>query len=201
MVLDDSIRANYHFGMSDLRELREAADLSQAALAQLAGTSQPQIKRLEAGERKMTRDWAERLAPHLGVPAQRLIFAPETVAVVGYVGAGAETHLFSEAQGPFETIPAPEGSNENTVAVEIRGESMGPLLDRWLAIYDDVRRPATPDLIHKLCVVGLEDGRVLIKKIQRSRTPGLYHLLSQTEAPILDVPIMWAAQVKRLVPR
>jgi len=64
----------YHFGMSFLKEIREKKGLSQAKLAQLAGTSQPQIKRLEDGERKLTREWAERLAPHLEVAPERILF-------------------------------------------------------------------------------------------------------------------------------
>lgn len=48
-----------------LRRLRERAGLSQQQLADLASTSQPQIRRLEAGERALTTEWAIRLAPHL----------------------------------------------------------------------------------------------------------------------------------------
>jgi hypothetical protein len=88
-----------------------------------------------------------------------------------------------------------------TVAVEIRGESLGALFDRWLVYYDQVERPVTPELIGKLCVVGLADGRVLIKKIQRSKAKGLFHLISNTEAPLTDVAIEWAARVTSMQPR
>lgn len=50
-----------------MRELRQAAGLSQEKLAELAGTSQPQINKLETGQRKMTVDWAVKLARPLGV--------------------------------------------------------------------------------------------------------------------------------------
>ncbi|WP_375782869.1 helix-turn-helix domain-containing protein [Bradyrhizobium sp. Pha-3] len=122
------------------------------------------------------------------------------VNLVGYVGAGAETHFFAQ-DAPLDEIPAPAGSTASTVAVEIRGESLGTFFDRWLVFYDDVHRPVTPSLINKLCVVGLDDGRILIKKIQASKAKGLFHLLSQTEPPILDVKIEWAARVKSMVPR
>jgi DNA-binding XRE family transcriptional regulator len=124
-----------------------------------------------------------------------------TVPMVGYVGAGATAYFFGD-QGPFGEVPAPEGSSEQTVAVEIRGDSLGALFDRWIVFYDDVHRPVTTDQIGKLCVVGLLDGRILIKKIQRSRAKqGLFHLLSNTEAPILDVEIEWAAKVIIMVPQ
>jgi transcriptional regulator with XRE-family HTH domain len=60
--------------MSFLRELREKSGLTQAELADRSGTSQPQIMRLEKGERKLTELWAERLAPHLGASAVDLVF-------------------------------------------------------------------------------------------------------------------------------
>lgn len=124
-----------------------------------------------------------------------------TVPLVGYVGAGAATTFFPQDSGHLDDVPAPDGSSEATVAVEIRGDSLGSFFDRWLVYYDDVRRPVTSDLINRLCVVGLDDGRILIKKIQRSKTRGYHHLLSQTEAPIFDVVIEWAARVKSMVPR
>lgn len=58
------------------------------------------------------------------------------------------------------------------------------------------------DQVGELCIVGLQDGRILIKKIQRSRArQGLYHLLSNTEVPILDVEIERAAKVLNMVPQ
>jgi hypothetical protein len=87
------------------------------------------------------------------------------------------------------------------VAVEIRGDSLGSFFNRWLVFYDDVRRPVTPDLIGELCIVGLEDGRILIKQVQRSRTEGLFNLLSSTEKPIFDVAIEWAARVNSIARR
>lgn len=48
--------------------------MSQPQLAALANTSQPQIWRLENSERKLSKEWAERLAPHLGVRPVDLLF-------------------------------------------------------------------------------------------------------------------------------
>ncbi len=59
--------------MSTLRALRQAAGLSQEKLAELAGTSQPQINKLETGQRKLTVDWAVKLAPPLGVEPAALL--------------------------------------------------------------------------------------------------------------------------------
>jgi|SRR5215510_876445 len=123
------------------------------------------------------------------------------VPVAGYVGAGAEAHFYAVAQGDLDEVDAPEGSTKETVAVEIRGDSLGTFFDRWLVFYDDVRSPVTPDLVGKLCVVGLRDGRVLIKKLQRSRVHGQFNLVSQAEPPITDATVDWAARVKSMTPR
>jgi len=60
--------------MNMIRRLREAKEMSQAELATLVGTSQPQINRLENGDRKLTKEWAERIAPFLNVPPNVLLF-------------------------------------------------------------------------------------------------------------------------------
>ena len=62
---------------SYLRLRRQGLNLSQAALAKLAGTSQAQIDRLEKGDRALSKEWAERLAPLVGVTPQQLLFELE----------------------------------------------------------------------------------------------------------------------------
>lgn len=125
----------------------------------------------------------------------------DMVQLVGYVGAGAAAHFYGNGQGELERVPAPKNATKDTVAVEIRGESLGPLFESWLVYYDEVRSPVTPDMIGVMCVVGLDDERVLIKRIRRARTPGLFHLESNTEPTINDVEIVWAAKVRGIEPR
>jgi transcriptional regulator with XRE-family HTH domain len=186
--------------MNSLRKYRHAAGLSQARLAQLVRTSQPQIQRLETGKRKLTKEWAVRLAPHLGVSAERLLFGngPAEVDLIGYVGAGGEAY-FGNSQGPFGRVPAPDAATDRTVAVEIRGQSLGPFFDRWLVFYDDVRRPPTDDLAGRLCVVGFGD-RVLIKKLVRSDKRGCWDLHSHFGSSIDGEQVDWAAPVRLLRP-
>jgi hypothetical protein len=68
------------------------------------------------------------------------------VPLVGYVSAGAATTYFQQ-DGQLDEVPPPDGASEATVAVEIRGDSLGSFFDRWLVFYDDVRRPVTNDLV------------------------------------------------------
>jgi hypothetical protein len=123
---------------------------------------------------------------------------PPKVRVVGYVGAGAEAHFYDVAPGDLDEVEPSAGTTDMTVCVEIRGDSLGAFFNRWFVFYDNVRQEVTPDLVGELCVVGLPDERVLIKQVQRSRTEGLFNLLSSTQPPIRDVAITWAAKVNSM---
>ena len=135
--------------------------------------------------------------PFPGAGAEEAPPAPK-VPVIGYVGAGSAAHFYDVPPSHLDEINGPPDATESTAAVEIRGDSLGPFFNRWYVFYDDVRRPMTPDLIGHLCVVGLADGRVLIKQVQRGRDLGLYTLHSATEKPIVDVAIEWAARVNSI---
>lgn len=188
---------------------RRQAGWSQQRLAQAVGAAQTTVSSWERGRTEPGREDVRRIAEVLDIPVARLELdsaergqgGAATAPLVGFVSAGSRAHFFADGQGPFDEVAAPDGATERTVAVEIRGESLGSFFNEWLVYYDDVRAPVTPDLIGRLCVVGLVDGRVLIKKIKASQAPGLYHLLSQTEEPILDVEVVWAARVRSMTPR
>ena len=171
-------------------------------LADEAGTSQAYVSQLETGRRIMPPGpMLERLAAALQIPAAELLREDATVPVVGYVAAGAEAHYYADGDGGLGQVEAPPGARPSTVAVEIRGESLGALFDGWLAFYDETRTPVTPDLIGELCVVGLPDGRVLIKRLKPTPDPERFHLLANTEAPLLDQEVTWAARVLTMRPK
>jgi hypothetical protein len=52
----------------------ELAGVGLSELARLANTSRQNIDRLRKGQRKLTRQWAEKLAPLLGTSPDRLVF-------------------------------------------------------------------------------------------------------------------------------
>lgn len=123
------------------------------------------------------------------------------VKVVGYVGAGDAAHYYDASQGPIDLVPAPSRYTPTTVAAEVRGVSIGRKFDGWLVFWDEVRSPVTPDILHELCVIGLLDGRILVKWLEPSKSPGVYHLISETEPPMLDQEVEWAAKVTEMRPR
>jgi transcriptional regulator with XRE-family HTH domain len=189
---------------NNLRALRDGRGWSQEQAATALGTTRNQYVKLEHGSRRLSDKWIERAAEAYGVDTGDIVRGSRRlmVPVAGFVGAGSEMTLFSAGQGHHGEVEAPDNASEKTVAVEIRGESLGPFFNGWLVFFDDVRSPVTDDIIGKLCVVGLADGRVLVKRLIRSRGSGnLFHLYGQFGDPILDVPVAWAAQVKSVMPR
>lgn len=184
-----------------INEWREKKDLTIEQLAEITGLSVSQISRLAASKRNLSVANLNKIAAALGIQPKELLVVAPMVPVVGYVGAGAEMHQYALADNPDEFVPMPENGNENTVAVEIRGTSLGSIFDTWLVYYDEIRNPPTPDMLNKLCVVGLDDDRVLVKRLRRGSDRGLYNLESTTESLIEDARVLWAAKVKNMTPR
>jgi len=197
-----------------LKAIAKTAKVKQTGLGKLIGVSQPQISRYLKGAEPKAKAYdkivkaaerydvvsadvrSEDVAAALPAPPQGRV-----VKIRGYVGAGSEAHFYALADEDYEEVPAPAGACDQTVAVEIRGKSMGPLLSSWLVFYDDVRSPVTPDLIGQLCVVGLADDRILVKEIRQNGRGGFRLLSNTNEPPVDDVKIEWAAKVTDMRPR
>jgi transcriptional regulator with XRE-family HTH domain len=186
----------------NLKRARKARGLTLDRLAEALDTSKGYLSDMESGKRPMPPGpMLERLAHALQIPAAELLREDATVPVVGYVAAGAEAHLYQTGDGNLGQVEAPPGARPCTVAVEIRGESLGMLFDGWLAFYDETRDPVTPDLIGQLCVVGLPDGRVMIKRLLPTPNPDRFHLMANGEGSLLDQQVSWAARVLTMRPK
>jgi hypothetical protein len=128
--------------------------------------------------------------------------AHRTVKLKGYVGAGSEAHLYAYSDDFFEEVEAMPGASDQSVAVEIKGRSFGPLMDGWLVHYEDVRSPFTDDMLNKICVVGLADDRILLKKVRRENDGSFTLISNSADEPLIrDANIEWAALVVGFAPR
>lgn len=175
---------------------------TNAELAKHLGLPPPRVSEIRNGKRKLSGEEVDKIAGFFQSPLPfKPIAKPKEVRLVGRVQAGAEGRLFGIADDPNDFVPMPLNSTDRTVAVEVQGNSLGTIFDRWLVYYDDVRRPVTPDLLHKLCVVGLEDDRVMVKQIMKGSQPNRWNLVSQTEGIIEDAVVQWAAEVRAMAPR
>lgn len=186
-----------------VRAIQRQTGERQAALAKRFNVSQPTVSRWLNGSPPEL-DHAERIdleARRLRIVNPKSAANVTTVEVVGYVGAGG-TISFQDGQGPFgEAEMPPKGRSSTIVAVRVQGDSMSGLLEDGSTVYYDRRRDSPDESLHgKLCVVGLGDGRALIKKLYPGRKPGHYDLHSLNAPPLLDQPVTWAAKVSWIAP-
>lgn len=177
---------------------------NQQELADALRVSQPTVSRWLSGSdpRGETRDKIKALAVKRGIISRASDVEDSPVSVIGFVGAGGEI-IYNEGQGPFDEAPMPpDGPDGPIVAVRVRGSSMAPQIkDGWTVYYQNVQRPPTDDLYGKPCVIGLPDGRVLIKELQPGRGKGLFDLYSVNGDLERDQPVSWAAKVEYIKPR
>lgn len=182
-----------------ISELRKERRLSQEGLANLVGTSKPQIWRLENEKRRLTVDWMNRIAEALRCTATDLLeeSVKKEVSVVGYVGAGEEIYPFDDhEQGAgLETIEAPPEWCGG-VAVRVKGSSMSPRFQDGEHIFYN-KNSDIENAIGRDCVVKLSDGRMMVKRLRHGSKRGKYTLLSynSTVDPIVDVRLEWAAPI------
>jgi len=154
----------------------------------------------------MTPKWADRLASPLGVTPVEVIFpnAGKPVArlqIVGRVGASVDGAILHETdQGPFGEIIAPVGARGNEAVVEVAGGSMGIYApDGSLILYNDRRDPPHEDMLGQVCVVGLPDGRALVKRLLRGSKKGHFDLESVVGETMKDQRVEWAAVVQIVI--
>lgn len=172
--------------MDDLKTLREAAGLTQAELADLANTSQPQIKRLESGDRELTRTWAERLAPHLNTTAVKLLF-PDTrnvgttirAPLISWVSAGAL--LQPDAELDLEDaawVYAPDlDPGGEWIVLRVDGDSMNRISPHDSLIFVNRKEKR---LVPNACyIIGDGEGGVTYK---RYRPPSTWEPVSTNPA-------------------
>lgn len=126
------MRISYSADMNRIKELRVARDLTQAQLAEMIGTTDATIQRLESGKRQLTQRWAEQISLVLGVDVSEVFgsILPATTAglsVIGEVQAGVwrEIDFADEPKHPPLPLgPDPRYQNKQQFALLVQGESM-----------------------------------------------------------------------------
>lgn len=156
--------------MNRLRDERKAAGLTQKQLADCADTSQAQIVRLEKSERKLTKEWAERLAPCLKLSAKELLFGRQSVEV-GVTGLRVEG--VSEA-GTFRDISLQNGDEADMEVISVAEDARFPRAKQYaLLIHGDSMNKHFPDGCYVTCVnfadTGLELKSGMIVHVERVR--------------------------------
>lgn len=195
---------------SRIKMLRQSRGLNQSEFSDVMGVTQATVSRWERGampEAKHLRAIAElaglTMEEFLGSKDIPIGDSGEPLPVVGYVGAGAAVYPIDDnahGQG-FATVERPPFVKGEAVAVEVRGDSLIPVAeDGWRLVYVGEQTIIEEDVLNRLCVVALTDGRILVKRLIRGSDPQRYHLVS-TNAPMIEnAEILWAAKVRAIIP-
>jgi len=124
-----------------------------------------------------------------------------SVKVVGKIGAGAE--IFPE----FEQTP-PEGLFEidvpfpvptDAIAFQIEGDSMWPRYDPGDIVICWRQGNDVKEVIGWEAAVRTTEGKRYLKRIQRGAVGGTFDLESHNAAPIRNVRLEWASEIKGVV--
>ena len=194
----------YDFRMSYVEWIKSEFNRTgktQKDLAKHLGVTHPQISRLLSGKRQLKANEIGPVAEFFGGQVPAWIGQGNVVPVVGYVSHGSSVHFYDRCDSAPAFAAAPPGSGKSTVALEIKGNGLGSALKGFLVYYDERQEPMNAQLLRKLCVGGLADGRVVVRTIMQGTKPGLFHLLSDTEGLEEDVEIAWASPVTAMLPK
>lgn len=119
------------------------------------------------------------------------------VPVQGFVGAAAEIRPFDGDSRPTEEeVELPPGAGADTAVVIVRGDSMYPRYFDGEHLFYKPEQMAPTELVGKECVVGLKDGRVLVKILRKGSKRTLFNLESWNAPMIEDQQVEWAAPVR-----
>lgn len=193
-----------------IKALRVSKGYNQTEMAERLGVTQSTVTRWENGALPRA-DQLKLLADMANTSVERLLGADslsntpaDMIPVVGYVGAGAAVFPFDDhAPGDgMDHVDRPPFVHGAAVSVEVRGDSLYPVAeDGWRLIYAGEQTIIEADVLNRLCVVQLEDGRMLVKRLMRGTKPQHYHLVSTNAPTIEDAKVVWAAMVKAIIPR
>lgn len=193
-----------------IKKIRLSLGLDQAEYGELLGYSQATVSRWENPEaaQEPGKRALSKIAKSGGISIDELIedsdlFSSQIgkIKLVGFIGVGAAVHHFADGQEHNEVVDGFYGATPETVAVEVRGDCLGENFDQWLAYYGAIKLEVPPDFIGRLCVVWLDDGRVLVRKIMPGQIQGTFNLLANYGPPIYDARIVSAAKVIHMAPR
>ena len=184
-----------------IRRIRNELGLSQAEFAALLDVAQGSVSKWErriAPERptitnlKKIANLGKTTLDELAGIDERLA----TITVVAEIGAGEVLLEISDEDYAF--IVAPPGVSPTSVAAIVRPNGLGPVFCGWHIFYEPTRDPPTDELLGKLCVVGLESGKQMVKVLRPGQLQGRYNLESLVGPPIYDASVAWASLITHM---
>jgi hypothetical protein len=192
-------------GDGPLTRARKTRRLTLAQVGERVGTTATQVNRLEKNNRRVTWDWATRLADALDYDPAYLMFGgnPAMVPVIGRVDtAGCISQLANSA--PHNQVVCPRGMNpRTTAALQMDGDGLSPLAARgWYLFLDQTPSRPGDQAVGRWCMVRLRgDGTQLLRSVRKAPSAGRFNLMSASGQLTEDADLEWASPVRAIVER
>lgn len=184
-----------------LEQLEQRPHGTKKVLAEHMGIDSAKLSRSLKKQRELSAKEFARAVEFLKVAPDGYQARRATTVIAGRVGADTDGQiLYSEGHGELGEVEIPPGAEPDSTAVEVHGYSQGFLTDGALLFYTDRRNPPTEDMLGLIVIVGLDDGRVLLKRLLRGSQRGLFDLESINGPMLKDKKVLWAAHVDSIVP-
>lgn len=174
----------------------EISGVTQTALSRLMtrklkrSISVSAINKMLSNARAISGDELLAIADITGFPLPFSSKNQSQIEIVGTATAGGIVRFYSE-----------EIFTDQLLAIEIQGDWFGPLFDHWLIHFENTRYPASKAIDGHLCVLCLEDGRVLVRQLRQGSRRAKWTLVSNFDPPIYDTSVRWACRVRQISPK
>lgn len=187
--------------------------LTQAKLAELLQMSPSGLSLLLSGKRRMRVEQAAEIARFVGAPIADVMrhaganvsddgtsLEPLSIPVVGWLD---ETNTATiDWTRRTHMVSLEEGYPPTSTALQWRtAQTRASMFDGWLVI---TLPPHTPDdalIMDRLCLVSIKgSNKVLLRKVKRGYSPGVYTLLDFVEPAIHDAELAWASPILSIKP-
>lgn len=189
-----------------IRILRDERDMTIEDVAEATGLSVSYVSRLESGERNLSVKNLNLFASAFDVDPRDILPAakpdrPNTVPVMGRIGAGAEIMPEDEQVPPeglyeIETqFPIPE----DAIAFEVTGESMWPRYDEGDIVICWRQGIVADEVLGWEAAVKTSSGKRYLKRVLRGAEPNTFDLESHNAAPIRSVKLVWVAAIQSVI--
>lgn len=191
-----------------IRAGRKSMQLTQAALGKLIGVDQSAVTAWEKGKNTPRHPSLVDLARVLHTSPEYLLFgetgqgiAPRPpVAVTGILQRADEVQ-----DVPYRanrTVPAPPAGGgpddelpSATGAVAVRGNGMWPVYRDGDVLYYAETGQRPEQLVGNECVVRLENGTRLLRRLMPGPAPGLFTLAAYNGPELVGAAVTWAAPI------
>lgn len=173
---------------------------SKKALAEYLGIRQDGITRLlnwEDGKERKALDAKTllRIRDYFDEDPPGYVRNRVDVSIVGCVDGPTDEIFFYEDNSNVLAAPTPPGSTNDTIAVEVKGDSVGGMaFDGDLIYFDRTEEKTPPDRSGRLYAIKLTDGRTLLRRVANVEEMWLLYSAKE-QTPTIAKDVTWAAKV------